>query len=90
MLRNVSSPFPLHDTDRATTSETTTRNVIQELGIPEPYTPENDSYARVPIRASHNQAAGYVLEIGPYDFSGHDFLALEHAVKELRWIINNA
>lgn len=89
MLRDVSSPFPLHDADRSDSDDMSERDVIQELGIPEPYTPDNDSFARVPLRMSHNTAAGFVLEVGPYDFSGYDFLALEHAVHELRWLLNS-
>lgn len=88
MLRDVSSPFPLHDADRSSSDEATFREVIQELGIPEPYTPETDSWARVPLRISHNAGAGFVFEVGPYDFSDHDFLALEHAVREMRWLLD--
>lgn len=88
MLRDMSSPFPLHDADRSDNDEVAFRDVIQELGIPEPYTPDTDSWARVPLRISHNTGAGFVLEVGPYDFSDHDFLALEHAVRELRWLLD--
>ena len=89
MLRDVSSPFPLHDANRSETDDMTDRDVIQELGTPEPYTPDSDSFARVPLRISHNTGAGFVLEVGPYDFAGHDFLALEHAVHELRSLLNS-
>lgn len=88
MLRDVSSPFPMHDADRSDNDEAAFRDVIQELGIPEPYTPGTDSWARVPLRISHNTGAGFVLEVDPYDFSDHDFLALEHAVREMRWLLD--
>lgn len=88
MLRDASSPFPLHDADRRNADDVVYREVIQELGVPEPYTPDSDSWARVPLRISHNAGAGFVLEVGPYDFSSQDFQALEHAVHELRWLID--
>lgn len=88
MLHDASSPFPLHDADRSESDDVAWRAVIQELGISEPYTPDNDSWARVPLRISHNTGAGIVLEVGPYEFSDHDFLALEHAVREMRWILD--
>lgn len=88
MLRDASSPFPLHDADRSDSDEVAGRDVVQELGVSEPYTPDNDSWARVPVRISHSMLAGIVLEVGPYDFSEDDFLALENAVREMRWLLD--
>ncbi|ALC05954.1 hypothetical protein CDES_07745 [Corynebacterium deserti GIMN1.010] len=88
MLHDVSSPFPLHDADRYDIDREGSREVIQELGIPEPHTPNNDSWARLPMRITTSAASGITLELGPYDFSGQDFLALEHAVNEMRAILD--
>lgn len=89
MLRDMSSPFPLHDADRSDSDELGIREVLAEMGVPEPYTPDSDFYARVPLRATHSMAAGYVLEVGPYDFSEQDFFQLEQAVREVRWLIDH-
>jgi len=80
-MHDVSSTFNLHDSRRDLSEN---REVIAEYGIPEPYVPDEDSWARVPLRLTHNQAAGFVLELGIYDFSDADFDALEHAVREVR------
>lgn len=85
-MRDVSHEFPLRDGRRSDDGDVVGREVIQELGIPEPYVMDTDSYVRTPLRISHNMSAGFVLEVGDLDFSDEDFNALAHAVDEMRML----
>lgn len=89
-MKDVSHRFPLRDGRTTADGDVLGRDVIYELGIPEPYVMATDSYVRTPLRVSHNGAAGFVLEVGDLDFSDSDFDALENAVKEMRRIINSS
>ena len=83
-MKDVSHPFVLHDANREDTAHEVDRQVITDVATTEPYLPETDSWARVPLRISHNAAVGFVLEVGPYDFSDDDLESLALAVDEIR------
>lgn len=89
-MRDVSHPFQLRDGRTSSNGEGVDRVIVSELGVAEPYALAGDTFVRVPLRISHNAAAGYVLEVGDMDFSDSDFIALENAVKEMRRIVNSS
>lgn len=83
-LRDVSS-WPIHDAKRDYADGDLNRNVFDDYGMATPCTPEDDNFARVPIRVSHNEGSGITVEVGPYDFGeGEDFRRLEAAVAKAR------
>lgn len=88
-MKDVSHQYPMHDVDRDGDELAIGRMLVQSLGVTEPRTPANDSWVRVPLRITHNTGDGFVLEVGPYDFTGTDFEAVEHAVKEMRWLLDH-
>jgi hypothetical protein len=57
------------------------RTVIEDLGVIEPHIDETDSWITMPIRLSHNAAAGLVLEVGPYDIDHNEVDRLRAAIR---------
>ncbi|ORL35004.1 hypothetical protein [Prescottella equi] len=74
--------FPLLDYDREAASDDHQRVVIHDCGAIELFVDEMDGWVTLPLRIAHNQAAGYVLEFGPYTFSDSDLPALVKAVQQ--------
>jgi hypothetical protein len=73
--------FPVLDAPRADANAELFRTVIKELGAVEPFIDETDSCITMPLRLSHNAAAGIVLEIGPYDLDHNDVDRLRDAIR---------
>lgn len=73
--------FPILDSPRTEANDNLFRTVIDELGKIEPHIDETDSWITMPIRASHNAAAGIVLELGPYDLDRTDVERLREALR---------
>jgi hypothetical protein len=72
--------YPLIDADRTESEEEVGRQVFHDFGEIEPYCPDTDFWCRVPIRLSHNQAAGEVIEIGPFDLGKREIAVLKRAI----------
>ncbi|ODR03783.1 hypothetical protein BHQ15_17800 [Mycolicibacillus koreensis] len=72
--------FPSLDAPRATANTEYNRDIIDILGHIEPYVGEVDYWCSMPIRLTHNQAAGFILEVGPYDLDRADIDALRAAI----------
>ncbi len=74
--------FPILDAPRTEAKNDLFRTVIDELGAIEPHIDETDYWCTMPMRLSHNAAAGIVLEIGPYDLDREDVNRLREAIRK--------
>lgn len=72
--------FPSLDASRATATAEYNRAIIAFLGRIGPYLGEVDYWCSMPLRLTHNQAAGFILEVGPYDLDRADIDALRAAI----------
>lgn len=80
-MLNDPATFPVIDADRSESNRQAGRQVFEEFGNTEPYTPDNDLWAKVPVRLSHDQGSGPVVEIGKFDFSSKsDIAVLKRAI----------
>lgn len=77
---NDPASFPVVDTNRSESNREVGREVIQELGVITAYFPARDWWGRLPLRLSHNQAAGLVLELGTLDLDEGEVILLKRAV----------
>ena len=76
-----SSPdFPILDAERSAANDELGRFVVEGFGYVEPHIDELDSWCSMGVRLAHNDAAGWVLELGPYDLDGTDIHALRQAI----------
>ncbi|AKJ72055.1 hypothetical protein [Gordonia alkanivorans] len=73
--------FPVLDADRTHEHEEIGRVVIDGADALEPYVPMTDSNVSIPLRVAVNQAAGVVLEIGPYTLDLRDVRRLQDAIE---------
>ncbi|SBS76508.1 hypothetical protein MHPYR_320086 [uncultured Mycobacterium sp.] len=54
--------------------------VIEGFGYIAPHIDEIDSWCSMGVRLAHNDAAGWVIELGPYDLDATDIHALRQAI----------
>lgn len=71
--------FPVLDAPRAPHSGFG-RAIIDVFGDLEPYIGETDSWVAMPLRLVHDQAAGFHLELGPYDLDAADINRLRKVI----------
>ena len=74
------SEFPILDADRSTDTAEVGRHICDEFPPIEPRIPETDYWVSMPVRLVYDQAAGWHLEVGPYDFSRADIDRLRSAI----------
>ena len=74
------SEFPILDADRSTDTAGFGRHVCDVFPPIEPRIPETDEWVAMPLRLAYSQAAGWYLEVGPYDFSRADIDRLRNAI----------
>ncbi|MEZ0355502.1 hypothetical protein [Mycobacterium sp. SA01] len=59
------------------------RHVIaDDLGSIEVHVDEIDHLCSMPLRIAHNDAAGFVLEVGPFDLGGREVDRLREAIRQ--------
>jgi len=75
------SHVPVLDASYSTANTELGREVVQTLGSIEPHIDETDSTVAIPIRLTHDQAAGLHLELGPYSLSELDIEQLRAAIR---------
>lgn len=76
-----SSPhFPILDSDRTEANDELNRFVVEGFGYIAPHIDEIDSWCSMGVRLAHNDAAGWVIELGPYDLDATDIHALRRAI----------
>jgi hypothetical protein len=81
MTRRGPAPdFPVLDAPRHQESNDLGRAIIDTFGFVEPYIGETDSWVSMPLRLVHDQAAGWHLELGPYNLDAADILSLRQAI----------
>lgn len=85
---NPDFDFPLLDSARTGANADLFRVVIGEHGIIEPTIDETDSYCTMPLRLSHNAAAGVIIEIGPYDLDHNDIDRLRELLRAYDTCVN--
>lgn len=71
--------FPVLDESRTDRNDYC-RTIFDTFGFVEPYTGTTDSWVSMPLRLVHDTAAGWHLELGPYDLNAADILALRQAI----------
>ena len=74
---NTPAPFDILDADR---NNEFNRFVLSHLGSIEPRIDETDDFVSMPMRLVYDQAAGWHLELGPYDLSRADIDRLRQAI----------
>lgn len=80
-LGHVEPPaFPPMDSTRQAGNAESGRTIFDSFGYCEPYLPEVDGWASMPLRLVHDQAAGWHLELGPYDLDRSDIELLRRAI----------
>jgi hypothetical protein len=80
-LGHVEPPaFPLMDSTREISNAEYHRDIQDNLGYVEPYLSEVDNWCSMPVRVSHNTAAGWHIELGPYDLDRADIELLRRAI----------
>jgi len=57
------------------------RTLLSEHGAIDPYVVDMDDWCSMPVRVSHNDSAGVVIEIGPYTLDHYDVNHLRAAVR---------
>lgn len=72
--------FPVLDAPRTEANAELNRVICDHFGCIEPHIDETDGWCAMPVRLVHNQAAGWCLEVGPYDISGTDIERLRAAI----------
>ncbi|WP_368834358.1 hypothetical protein [Mycobacterium intracellulare] len=78
--RGPAPDFPVLDAARHHGNNEFGRAIVETFGFVEPYIGETDGWASMPLRLVHDQAAGWHLELGPYDLDAADILALRQAI----------
>lgn len=71
--------FPILDATRPSHEEFG-RAILDVFDPVEAYITEADSWVAMPLRLVHNQAAGFHLECGPYEFDRADIEVLRRAI----------
>ena len=79
-LGQTTPGFDILDADRQPDPAECARTVIDYLGHIEPRIPETDYWCSMPLRLAYSQAAGFYLELGPYDLDAADILTLRKAI----------
>jgi hypothetical protein len=78
--RHLGPDFPLLDAPRPNGNNTFGRTILDTYGFVEAYVEETDTWLSMPLRLVHDQAAGWHLECGPYDFDRADIECLRQAI----------
>ncbi|MEZ0382173.1 hypothetical protein [Mycobacterium sp. pW045] len=81
---NRHTEFPVLDSDRAVANQEHHRAIIDCFGFTEPYVDEMDAWVALPVRLTHDTAAGWRIEAGPYSFGAADVATLEAAIAAYR------
>ncbi|MDQ1306114.1 MAG: hypothetical protein QG671_1946 [Actinomycetota bacterium] len=76
----MTTDLPTLDADRSTATAEYHRTVHDVLGSVEPHIPELDSWVALPVRLAHDDAAGWYLEVGPYDLNRADIEVLRQSI----------
>jgi hypothetical protein len=76
----ISSDFPVLDADRTTDTAEVGRHICDVFAPLEPRIPETDDWVAMPLRLAYSQAAGWYLEVGPYDLDRADIEVLRAAI----------
>lgn len=63
----VSDSYPPLDAPRTVANAELARVVVDSFGCIDAYIDEIDHYCSMHVRLAHDQAAGWHLELGPYD-----------------------
>jgi hypothetical protein len=79
-LGHITPGFPILDADRQGDNTICVRTIFDVFGCVEPRVPETDYWVSMPVRLAHSQAAGYYLEVGPYDLDAADIHRLRQAI----------
>lgn len=79
-LGHVEPAFAVMDSTREISNAEYHRDIRDNLGYVEPYLSEVDSWCSMPVRVSHNTAAGWHIELGPYDLDRSDIELLRRAI----------
>lgn len=74
------SDFPVLDADRQCDATECGRTVIDVFSPVEPRIPDTDYWCSMPLRLAYSQAAGWYLELGPYDLDAADIATLRKAI----------
>lgn len=80
MTRGPAPDFPVLDAPRHLDADEFGRAIADRFGFIEPYIGEIDSWVSMPLRLVHDQAAGWHLELGPYDLDAGDIQSLRQAI----------
>lgn len=74
------SDFPVMDADRATATTEYGRTVFDVFRPVEAHIAELDDWVAMPLRLVHDQAAGWQIELGPYNLDAADIGTLRRAI----------
>lgn len=72
--------FEIVDSQRTCANEELGRIVADWFGHLEPHVPDTDDWRSMPLRLAHDQAAGWHIELGPYDLDRADIELLRRAI----------
>ncbi|MCV7381653.1 hypothetical protein BST11_22795 [Mycobacterium alsense] len=78
--RGIGPDFPVLDAPRHEEKNALGRAIVDCFGFVEAYVGELDSWVSMPVRLVYDQAAGWHLECGPYDFDRCDIECLRAAI----------
>lgn len=79
-LGHVEPAFMTMDSTRQAGNAEYGRVVFDHFGYVEPHLDEVDGWCSMPLRLVHDQAAGWHLELGPYDLDRSDIELLRRAI----------
>ena len=70
--------FPVLDAPR--TTDDFNRTIADVFGYVEPRIEETDDWVSMPVRLVYDQAAGWHLQVGPYDLDRADIEVMRRAI----------
>lgn len=74
--------IPTLDSDRTAADAEIGREVLADCGVITAAIQEIDGFCDMPVRVSRNAAAGWTLEIGPYDLDHRDIERIREAIRQ--------
>ena len=80
MTHHPAYDFPLLDCERQADTRVCNRVVCDVFRPVEARLPDLDTWRTMPVRLSYSQAAGFYLELGPYDLDAADIGVLRRAI----------
>lgn len=80
MTRRPAPDFPVLDAPRPHGNAEFNRCIGDTFGFIEPFIEEIDAWVAMPLRLVYDQAAGWHLELGPYDLADSDIQSLRQAI----------